>query len=229
MASKTLERQKAISLRKKGFTYTEILRQVPVAKSTLSRWLISVDIAKKQKQRLTKKRQEAVKRGNQAWKSIRIKKTKAIKDSAFLEIGKISERELWLLGIALYWGEGTKEKEGGKSKMVIFSNSDPKMLKIYEMWLEKSLKLDNKRIVYDLFIHQNHKARLDSVIKYWSSQLNLHREDFDHIYFKRHNIKTNRMKTDNKYFGLVRIVVTRSTDLNRRISGWVDGIAAIAE
>jgi len=47
--------KKAIELRKKGLSYSEILKCVPVAKSTLSLWLRSVGLSKKQRQRLTDK------------------------------------------------------------------------------------------------------------------------------------------------------------------------------
>lgn len=49
-------KEKAINLRKRGFSYSEILEQIPVAKSTLSSWLHSIGLSKKQKQRLTEKK-----------------------------------------------------------------------------------------------------------------------------------------------------------------------------
>ena len=49
-------KSKAIELRKQGFSYSEILKQIPVAKSTLSVWLKNVGLSKKQKQKLTKKK-----------------------------------------------------------------------------------------------------------------------------------------------------------------------------
>ena len=52
MLAKIEEKQKAIALRKRGYSYSEILAEVPVAKSTLSLWLRSVGLAKKQKQLL---------------------------------------------------------------------------------------------------------------------------------------------------------------------------------
>ncbi len=49
MIPKKEERKKAIQLRKKGLSYSKILKQVPVAKSTLSLWLRSVGLTKRQK------------------------------------------------------------------------------------------------------------------------------------------------------------------------------------
>jgi hypothetical protein len=44
------------------------------------------------------------------------------------------------------------------------------------------------------------------------------------MYFKSHNPKTNRKNSKEDYFGLLRIDVKRSTELNRTIKGWVLGI-----
>lgn len=48
MIMKYSEYKIAIELRKRGLSYSEILMQVPVAKSTLSIWLHSVGLSKTQ-------------------------------------------------------------------------------------------------------------------------------------------------------------------------------------
>jgi hypothetical protein len=49
MIPKFTEKEKAIKLRKSGATYSEVLREVPVSKSTLSLWLRDVGLSKTQK------------------------------------------------------------------------------------------------------------------------------------------------------------------------------------
>ena len=71
MIEKTQEKQRAITLRKQGLSYNEILKKVPVSKSSLSLWLRSVGLAKEQKQRLTEKKLTSMKRG---WEACRAKK-----------------------------------------------------------------------------------------------------------------------------------------------------------
>ncbi len=95
------------------------------------------------------------------------KKIRAVK-----EIDKISDRELWLIGIALYWAEGTKEKEHTVSEQTTFSNSDPNI----------------------------------------------------HIYFKKHTVNLYRKNQGDKYMGVFRIRLRRSSELNRKIAGWTQGI-----
>ena len=95
MTVKLKEKELAIKLRRRGLSYNEILRKVPVAKSSLSLWLKSVGLAKKQKQRLTKKKLAAARRGWEARRNKRLVSTTLIKDKARAEIKNISKRELW--------------------------------------------------------------------------------------------------------------------------------------
>ena len=77
-------RDKAIKLRGAGLLYSEILQEIPVAKSTLSLWLQSVSLSKRQVQRLTEKKSEAIQRGWQSRKNERIEKTIEIRHKANL-------------------------------------------------------------------------------------------------------------------------------------------------
>lgn len=220
--SKLQEKEKAIKLRKKGLSYSEILKQIPVAKSTLSLWLRSVGLSKRQKQRLTEKKLAAALRGAQARKDYRLAITKEIKDKAKKEIGSLSNRELWLIGTVLYWAEGSKEKI--KSPRLEFCNSDPFMIKLYLNWLSKILKIKNNKVVFEIFIHENHSNELNNVKKYWSSITGFSKSSFKNIYLKKHNIKTNRKNIGSNYHGLLKIRIKESSILNRKVAGWIEGI-----
>ena len=141
MITKQKERERAIKLRRKGRTYSEILAQIPVAKSTLSLWLREVGIAQKQKQRLTQKKREASFRGGEARRRQRVEETRAILNQAEKEIGAISKRELWLIGSALYWAEGSKQKISNVAQQTQFSNSDSRMIEIFMTWLQDVIKI----------------------------------------------------------------------------------------
>ena len=222
--SKFKEKEKATKLRKKGFSYSEILKKIPVAKSTLSLWLRSVGLAKEQKQRLTEKKLAAAFRGAQARRIYRLTITKEIKNKARSEIGKLSNRELWLIGIALYWAEGTKQKDYNISQKVKFSNSDPEMIKAFLKWLLDICSISKKDIHFRISLHKIAKNKLKTVQKYWSSVTGFKIDNFKGIDWKKHKIYTKRKNRGEKYFGLLNIYVRKSTNLNRKISGWTDGI-----
>lgn len=128
MLAKIEEKNKAIELRKQGLSYREILEKIPVAKSSLCLWLKSVKLAKSQKQRLTAKKLAGMKRGWEARHRNRVLLTEKVKNEAKGEISRLSERDLWLIGTALYWGEGDKEKNYRPGAGIRFSNSDHNMI-----------------------------------------------------------------------------------------------------
>ncbi len=223
MAKEKLK-QKAIKLRKQGKTYSEILTEVSVAKSTLSLWLKEVGLSISQKQRITEKRKQAQRRGADAQRNKRIKKQNFLIQKAQSEIGSISNRELWLLGIALYWAEGSKEKETHYGSRASFSNSDPRMIALFIKWLRQCIKIPTEDIFADLYIHESHKDKIDEVLKKWSSILKLPLSFFKHTYLKKNKINTKRKNTGALYIGLLRVNIKASSDLNRKITGWIKGI-----
>jgi hypothetical protein len=218
------EKKKAIELRKKGLTYSEILKIVPVAKSTLSLWLRSVNLSKRQSQKLTRKKLLAARRGGEARRKQRRFITKRIKEEAMTEISSISERDLLLIGTALHWAEGSKNKESNPSVGMIFSNSDSRMIRMYIKWLEESMNVLSDDICFEVFIHENRKKEIETFLKYWSSITGFPVARFDRIYFKRDKRNTKRKNVKEGYYGLLRVKVRRSTNLNRKIEGFVEAI-----
>lgn len=214
----------AIRLRRMGLSYSEILGKVPVAKSTLSSWLHSVGLSKTQKQRLTEKKLASARKGALVKKMQRLRTTEEIKRKARLSIRRIVKRDLWLMGIVLYWAEGTKEKEYKPGQGVVFSNSDPLMIKLFLKWLDSCVCIDAGAIDFGLYIHENHKDKVVEFKKYWSEITGFPRVKFDKIYFKKHKIKSIRKNRGENYHGLLRIAVRKSSNLNRRIAGWIEGI-----
>jgi len=219
MVIKEQERGKAINLRKQGLSYNEILREVPVAKSTLSVWLKDIGLAKAQKQRLTEKRRAAQQKAQQACRNIRITREAAIIEEAQQEIGNISKREFWLIGAALYWAEGSKQKTNLVSQRVCFNNSDPKMILLFDKWMREVCGRERRGIAYSLYIHTT--GDVERAKKFWSKLLDT---AIEKVYFKKGNPKTNRKNIQDSYYGLLRIEVLKSTDLNRKIKGWNLGI-----
>lgn len=216
-------KNKAVQLRKEGNTYSEILKKIPVAKSTLSLWLRSVNLSKKQKQNLTIKKMQAAMRGGEAKKRKRIENSKKIINQAKMEIGEITDREAWLAGTMLYWAEGSKQKETNISVGVMFSNSDPAMIKFFVKWLKKYLRVTDQDIILEIYIHENFKAKKDQFIKFWSDELGLPIEKFDRVYFKKNVVKTKRKNISGKYHGQINVKVRKSSNFNRKIQGWIEG------
>lgn len=185
----TSQKLKAIKLRKEGKSYSEILEIIPVAKSTLSVWLKSVNLSKPQQQRLTTKKIAASKRGGAARKATRISTTTEIVERAEKQIKGISERELLIIGTVLYWAEGTKEKEVRPGSGIQFANSDPKMLRIFLLWLRSSCKIEEEKIHFQIYLHETSEARVREVVTYWTRNLGVKRDRLSTVYFKKINYR----------------------------------------
>lgn len=214
----------AIKLRREGKTYSEILAIVPVAKSTLSLWLREVGLSKAQTQQLTAKKVAAQKRGAQARRSQRIDLMQTVFTAAKKDVGSLTKRELWLVGTALYWAEGSKELSTTPSQGVDFGNTDSEMIKLFLRYLHECLDVATDEVSFSLYIHESHKHRVDEVIKYWRKQLSLDTLAVTYIYFKKHNPKTVRKNISTNYHGTLRLRVKKSSLLQRKISGWIYGI-----
>jgi hypothetical protein len=221
---KTDLKNKAITLRREGNTYSEIMKVIPVAKSTLSEWLRDVGISKRQIQFFSEKKRLASLKGGLARRNQRIDTFNRITGKAEKEIGKISKRELWLLGIALYWAEGSKEKEARPGSGVIFINSDVEMIVLFLKWLFEICHVSKEEIRCEIYLHDSYKYEVARFQKFWSEKTGLSLGYFNTIYFKRNKINTKRKNIGDLYNGQLRVKVYRSSSLNRQITGWVRGI-----
>jgi len=165
-----------------------------------------------------------MRRGAIAKRNQRIEIASSIKSEAKREVAKISDRELWLIGVALYWAEGSKEKEHNIGQGVIFSNSDFSMIKVFLKWLKESIKIGEENIKYEIYIHENLRDEVRKVKQYWSMVTNAPLKEFKRIYFKKNKISTKRKNIAENYYGQLRIRVNKSTNLNRKIAGWIEGM-----
>jgi len=222
MIEKIKEKKRAIQLRKRGLSYSEIIKRLPVTKTSLSLWLKDIRLTRAQQNRLRKKSLTKLNLGAERKREKRLLKTEQIKEGAIKEIGKISKREFWLIGIALYWAEGSKQKKYNPSVRVIFGNSDSKMVRFYLKWLKNFCNIKDEDINFSIYLHETANGKRAQ--RYWSKITNFPLNRFSNIIWKRHKIKTRRKNVNLDYHGLLRIIVKKSTNLNRKIQGWIEGI-----
>ena len=222
---KRTQQLEAIQLRRSGANYQTIRQQLNVAKSTLWRWLKSEGLVETHPQRLTELKRAAQQRAARVVKARRIARTQLIVEEAKRTIGSLTERELCLIGTALYWAEGAKQKESSASQVserVIFSNTDPRMLRLFVKFLNECCEVPSSALTFRIYLHETANAEVAKT--YWSTQLGLEAIRTAPITWKRHNPSTRRTNIGTTYHGLLRIVVRKSANLNRGIQGWTDGL-----
>ena len=163
MKSATL-RERAFSLRRQGYSYNIISARTGISKGTLSEWLSKIEYVPNEevKQRIGKARTAAVLAQRQKkLRSIENARTIAIKD-----IGSVSKRDLLMLGLGVYIGEGSKSF--GITKIV---NSNPKIIKLGLRWFKEvfGLKYKNFRVRIHLYPDND----IEKTLLFWSNELHI--------------------------------------------------------
>lgn len=207
----------AIELRKGGYSYSEIKKFCPVSKSTLSYWFRNIKLSEPQLARLKKSRIEGAKKGSKA----KILKTtlaiEKIQKSSAKDIGKISKRELWLMGVVLYWRERLLNKnDSDLKKGVRFTSSDPHLISFFLRWLDEVGGIKNEEISFDIFIEKDSQNLLNEAVSYWAGITGFSKSNFSRYYILK---KSKR--------SLLRIRVKASSMLARQIFGWANGISKL--
>lgn len=216
-------KQRAISMRREGKTYSEILAVIPVAKSTLSLWLREVGLSVQQKQVITEKRVEDQKKGARTRHEMAVEKREDIYTVSREQIGNLTDREVWLLAAMAYWAEGGKERSHPGSQ-VRFGNMDPRMIRLFLYWLLNIQKIKMSDLSFEIYVHDNNKHRLEVIKTYWSDELRVPLDLLNVIRFKKHKISNKRKNIGNLYYGLIQVKVVASSTLVRQLEGWAQGI-----
>lgn len=177
-------RNRAVELRKRGLSYSEIRDRVPVSKSTLSLWLRSIDLTDAQRVRLAEVSRRAGLAGAAKRRARRLALRRSIYESSSSEIHEIKPHELWLMGTVLYWAEGAKEKENRPGSGMEFTNSDPMLARLFLRWILEILGIEPARIVFAIFLHDTHRKASGEVQEYWAGQTGFPVESFRRVYFK---------------------------------------------
>jgi hypothetical protein len=141
-----------------------------------------------------------------------------------VRIGELSERELFLLGVALYWCEGSKRKPWRPdATSITFTNSDASLVELFLRFLEAA-NVPRGQLSYRVSIHENADATHAS--RWWAARLGLPFDRFLRPTLKRHNPVSNRRNTGDDYRGCLVVRVPKSRELYWIVEG---AMAAIAQ
>jgi transposase len=216
-------RATAVAMRQEGRSYREIAEVVGVAKSTLSLWLCDVPLNEEQRRALALRSPSGATRRAQAIRASSAQRRARIQAEARAQITRLSESELFVGGVVAYWAEGSKNKPWRTGARVSFLNSDPAMIVLFLRWLAL-IGVDADRLQFRLNIHES--ADVTAAEAFWAGVVGVPVESLDRTTLKRHNPLTIRKNVNEDYHGCLCVSVRRSTDLNVRISGWFEAIAA---
>lgn len=204
----------AIKLRKAGHSYSSILEELKVSKSTISLWLRNIKLTPKQKEKLLKGRQKSQYAGAKAQQRKRIERTKEIIINGKKEFNLLVKSPLFLSGLLLYWAEGDKNWR----ERVKFTNSDEAMIILMMRWFREICNAPEEKFRISLHVHDLHCN--PSVKNYWSKLTKVPKKQFHKIYIKKSTLHQRR---NILYNGTCAININ-NRDLFRKIIGWKLGM-----
>ncbi|MEU4652743.1 hypothetical protein AB0G32_02130 [Streptomyces sp. NPDC023723] len=218
-------REQARELRLQGWTYDQIQVELGCSKSSISLWVR--DLPRPERRRRSSEEASAIaKRGWEVKLLLREEERQLTTQSAADEVGGMTDRELFLLGVGLYWAEGSKSKPWSRRERVTFVNSDPDMITVFLAWL-KLLDTPPERLRFAVHIHET--ADVSAAEQFWAGHVGVHPTQFLKTTTKKHNPRTNRKNTGDSYYGCLRVDVRDGAELYRRIEGWWKGTVVAAE
>ncbi|OHA86855.1 MAG: hypothetical protein A3A90_00320 [Candidatus Zambryskibacteria bacterium RIFCSPLOWO2_01_FULL_35_19] len=203
-------KSEAIKLRLAGYSYNQIRQKLGIAsKGTISYWLHGLVLTESAKKLLEKNTELSYRRGLFKANKIRSEKIKSENISYFAvgenKIKRLSKRDLMIVGIALYWGEGTKyEPENTTNRGLIFTNSDPKMISVYMRFIREILYIPEDKIRAGIHIYPS--INKNTATKFWSEITNLPKDRF-YVITQISRVSKSKRKTDSLPNGTVVIRV----------------------
>jgi len=186
--ARRIDKEKAIKMRLKGASYSQIKEKLCISKSTLSSWLSDYPLSEKRIKELRDDNPRRIEKYIATRKVTRDVEFEKFFNLAKLKIGKLNQREFFISGMFLYWAEGGKTERYS----VILSNTDPSMLRFFIKWLNL-LKVDPKKIRIKLHLYSDMNVLEE--INFWGKQLNVSKDQFIKPYIKRSTFKSVTQKS----------------------------------
>ncbi len=213
-------REQALKLRKEGYSYRYIKDKVGVSLGTLSEWLFHVKFSPNQEtlERIGKARVAAM-------LSKHKKKEEQIKRALSLakkDIGSVTERDVFMLGLGIYIGEGSKTHNN-----IRVINADPRVIRFVIVWFKSKLQFKNENFRVRLHLYPDNNE--EECLSFWSKKLNIPRS-----LFLKSQIDLREGKKSKKVrklpYGTAHLSIRSNGNeehgvfLARRIAGWIDEV-----
>ncbi|PIR73820.1 MAG: hypothetical protein COU40_00635 [Candidatus Moranbacteria bacterium CG10_big_fil_rev_8_21_14_0_10_35_21] len=212
-------KEEATKLRKNGYSYGMITEKLQISKSTLSCWFKDIPFVPNEK--VIERIKKGPFKSGRIKHNLRVESTSKIKALAREELGKISDRDLWMLGIGLYIGEGSKAYE-----IIRVVNSDPEVIKLAMKWFKNSCGLNNGNITLAVHLYPDNNVKKS--LDFWSKTTGIALKQFRKTQIDK-RIGKSWKKQRKLPYGTAHITINSNGNsefgvkLHRRIMGWIEG------
>ncbi len=204
-------KDRAINLRKKGYSLSEISDLVDISKNTAYHWVKDIRLTKNQRARLKRKEIECGRRG--LAKALKINRDRIVKWQEGLRhrtekfktiLNKKSDIAKLLCGV-LYLCEGAKYPS---SRQLIFGSTDSKTIRTFLCLLRNNFNIDEGKFRCRIMHRYDQNGK--TLSKYWS---NLTKIPLSQFYRSYKDKRTKGKITKKKDYKGICAVQYNSTDL----------------
>jgi hypothetical protein len=215
-------KEKAIKYRRQGYSYGIISKKLRVAKSTLNNWLKEIPYSPNK--RTLERIRLALAKSAKIIHNKKLAKIEIIKKGARKELGRITRKDLWLLGIGLYIGEGNKLSK----ESVRLINSNTETIKLAMRWFREIFGLKDKN--FSLSVHLYPDNNINLAKNYWSKITGIPKVQFGKTQIDQRTNKSSKKIGKLKY-GTLHVQIKScgneafGVSLHRRIMGWIEAIS----
>jgi hypothetical protein len=214
-------------MRKEGGSIRDIASCLGVSRGSVSVWCSDIILSEEQINSLHEKMIRGSYRGRLLGSAIqkqkRIDKITLYEQEGFLTVGNITERELLMLFLGLYLGEGAKT-----GNCFQFVNSNTELIKIVIKCLKEIFNIHPNRIYCHILLNKLHETRKYFIEKEWSRVLDIPKKQFCKTIIIES--KNKKIYENNKvYLGTLVLRVKRSSELQYKILGLAKGLISSAE
>ena len=186
------DHNKAIALRLKGMSYTEIKEKLGISKSTLHYWLKDYPLSDERIRSLRDWNAQRIERFRATMQKKRDTRMDDVYAQAQKRVGPLSKREFLLAGLFLYWAEGSKTSPS----TVALTNTDPAMLLFFARWLEDCFDVPKKRMLVKLHLYSD--MDIPKQTNFWLRTLGLKSSALRRVYVKKSD-STKRLNYKGRF------------------------------
>lgn len=200
---KTREKNEARRLRKeRGWSINQISQKLHVAKSSVSLWVKGIQLSLAQEAVLLA-RNPRYNNQNRGGK-VRSQNAKNQRQQ-YQQTGRQEAQKkdlLHAMGCMLFWAEGNKTKNS-----IIFSNSDPRMMLLFIMFLNQSMRVEFEQMKMSVNCHLGNGLTASQIESYWLKTLKLPRSCLRKTTVNRASKYSKKAKKNKLIYGVCRIAV----------------------
>lgn len=216
-------KEQAIDLRKSGLSYGQIFEQLKIPKSTLSSWLSGIDFSKEIKAQNIHNAKirsaENIRKFNSERSIEYHKKIENEIQKYSQEIKKISQKDLFFIGLGLFMAEGSRKEKW----MVRFVNSDPLIISIAMRFFREICQIEEKTVRMRIHIHSN--CSDEESLEYWSLLTKVPKDQFYRPQTLISKSSKSKRNINQLKFGTLHVTIM-SADILRKLIGWTQGVAS---